>query len=274
MVKDATTTSKRNRGARGIYTKVNNRSPNFRAGGLDLYGSWYCNRVDGETNTMHPATVDPVPFVTDLVDNGLVDKRKGSLHAAGNIPIADQHLGGQDIGGEWGKYGMRTEKSMATYGCKINAPDAEWSLRFTCGMVLMNLWRAEESVRMYRGVPDQPCNEETRLIDNVEEELEDVLNNMMMATGMLEKRRKEMMEDVTQGCLVDKAWIPWQVVFLFVLAAILLFGVAGYAWYLLWRGKKIKQLADSYGRAKKETEDGKHPGWRKSGWWGEHDRSQ
>lgn len=233
-IAQAITTNIRNGGKQGIFGKANS-AINFRADDTDVLGRWNCTR-DG-LPAIFPSSNTPEDVQANLTNSGrLFGNALGgcwggdpdgstSRHFLWSASAGDNDLKTWDV-----KFGINTALStsnsrpynMSMYTCQMDAPSVAWVLpRIQIGSTL-NAWCQRTQGDVFNPFsPELPENSVSWVLESM----------VMVGFGNVVE-----LPDATQGCLMTKTQIPWEVCallgFVTVMFVALLALCAGYFAYL------------------------------------------
>jgi len=224
-------TSAANGGLVGIYWKAN-RDLTFRADELDLAGQWNCIDINDEIE--YAAGTSIIAIGEDLI-------QRGYLYGPGNQSSAVRttyengtfsHLIWWDSSAPLSHGGMSFDirasidltpnapdpKIMKSFQCTMNGTSVEWVLENLNSSATLLLWSLPLQGNIYNGQGSAASND-SRLI------LERFLNTLVMVAGgnnYLINTPPGTGDDAgnTQGCLVSRTSVPWEIIFLFAIVSV------------------------------------------------------
>jgi hypothetical protein len=233
MVSSAHETSRKNGGKTGIYWKANGDA-NFRADSRDIVGGWSCYHEANRT-VRYAKDTDSRQISNDLISRGLLynsstgcsnsypDRAKSDLLFL-SASIADTVPSPWDVrvSLDFVSKGPHQPIEMENFRCEMNAKPVEWILSKINSLTTLDKW----CLGIYGSI-------ENRSIDTTLLVLRDAFNTMVMVGwggGInaydIPSGQSSDPEYSTQGCLHQRAAVPWVVCTLFILdtTALLLIG--------------------------------------------------
>lgn len=219
MAIQAQATNEKMGGLRGLYKKLN-EAPNFRAESQDVVGHWNC--VDIQHDVTYYWNTTQTEVVTDLENRGYLYRETTTYKADGypdgswdgllawgsSVPDEAHRLWDVKASMTYDKEGSHRRKIMRSYHCVMNAPPYEW--------VLKKIWANSTLIQwslLTHGLFEQ---EPTKPVTDV---FSSVLECMTMI-GWQPSLNSTPIGDLTQGCLLAYAEVPWPLFGFLVLATL------------------------------------------------------
>jgi hypothetical protein len=232
----------------GIFAKADT-NPRFAAEKIDVVGAWSCSE-DGELQAF-PANTTPQSVAASLEASGRLFPNSAILY--GNFPnrstaetLALSASVADGVSKTWvirvslDRAGKDTYKalSMASYLCEMEGPSVEWILQKINIQTTLKTW-----VRGLFGELDDRTSSA-----HIASTIESSLNSMVMVGyGGGVNRNASSPDFPTQGCLVRRTYIPWQVTSLLLVVTIMFFAMVAIwctVWLLLLKAKKKLDPSD------------------------------
>jgi hypothetical protein len=260
LITQAQATSQRNGGLDGIYRKVNT-DLNFRASSEDIVGSWVCDDTRIQRN--FSGNLLPQDITTGLQDEGLLFNQTAASdyqgNGGGNSPLITGNLfiwsasQGPQPTAPWSiraavqlpetSWNASTEKQMNIYVCNLNATSIEWLQYWMNVELALQDWAPVVQGILYP--INVPNTEDVQTGQGLV--IASSLNNIMMNFGRAwgGTGNPFTITDPTQGCLAQRAQVPWAVLALFgiVTAGTLAMGIYCVGLTILVRRARGRSIA-------------------------------
>ena len=243
IVSQAQITSARNGGLVGIFAKADT-NPLFAADKPDVVGGWSCS---GDGLQAFPANTTPKIVAASLkasghlfpdaafIYNSFPDPDRSTADMLGlSASVADgiSETWAIRVSLDTAAQGNHKAISMASYLCRMEGPSVEWIVQKINIQTTIQRWD--------RGLFGELDDRASSIY--IASTIERVLNSMVMVGyGGLVNSNASSPNFATQGCLVRRTHIPWQVTSLLLVVTIMLFAMAAIwciFWLLLLKAKK------------------------------------
>ncbi|KAJ9609925.1 hypothetical protein H2200_006254 [Cladophialophora chaetospira] len=255
VVAQAQSVSVLNGGKMGIYAKVN-RDPRFSATLNDVLGAWVCEPHGRTLRRSHDASIPSVvqaavragllydqmapPYCNSIIPNGV------GKNLTSHLIILDTSVDDTledtfevrlsiDTSAQW-----TYEKILESFECRLQSRSSESKAvleaiqRSIPSQYMLQNWCGTIQGAMYNGTGTGASGDSGLII-------EQILNSMMMVAGGGNYLLNTTASHETQGCVLNRTLVPWEVI---VLAAVST-GLAkflAFDWmYLLWHLQKTPQ---------------------------------